>query len=67
MPENVSMCTPEIRVKNGLFTAPEGPGLGVEIVEEAFSAYSKIKVGCARSEINIHFLIWNTDHFETLN
>jgi len=44
-PENVAMCTPEIRVKNGSFTAPEGPGLGVELNEKAVAGYTKIKVG----------------------
>jgi L-alanine-DL-glutamate epimerase-like enolase superfamily enzyme len=44
-PENVAMCTPEIRVNKGSFTAPEGPGLGVELVEKAVAGYNKIKVG----------------------
>ncbi len=43
--ENVAMCTPEIRVNKGSFTAPEGPGLGVDLVEKALAGYDKIKVG----------------------
>jgi len=43
--ENVAMCTPEIRVNNGFINAPEGPGLGVDLVEKAFAGYDKIKVG----------------------
>jgi galactonate dehydratase len=43
--ENVALCTPEIRVNKGSFTAPEGPGLGVDLVEQALAGYNKIKVG----------------------
>ncbi len=43
--QNVAMCTPAIRVNRGSFTAPEGPGLGVELDEKVMAQYTRIKVG----------------------
>jgi galactonate dehydratase len=44
-PENVAMCTPEIRVNRGFFTVSDRPGLGVELNEKVMAGYAKITVG----------------------
>ena len=37
--ENRELVTPDLNPVNGYFTVPEGPGLGIELNEEAVAEY----------------------------
>jgi L-alanine-DL-glutamate epimerase-like enolase superfamily enzyme len=39
LPENRDLLTPDLEIKNGRFTVPEGPGLGIELNEKAVAKY----------------------------
>jgi galactonate dehydratase len=43
--ENRNLCTPDLKIVNGRFSVPEGPGLGIELNEKAMAEYPRVRVG----------------------